>query len=292
MKNYAVFTSTILFAGLTCGVMSAQDRIPSGCENVPTYDQLKAALTTAQTATNGGYSHHVWGTIVNRDGIVCSVAYTGKTRSGQWPGSRIISAQKASTANAFSLPGMALSTASLYSATQPGGTLAGLGLSNPVNAEVAYRGNEQNYGRSNDAMVGGVIGGVNTFGGGLALYDSNHNLVGGLGVSGDSSCADHNVAWRTRAALSMDYVPSGTMTGTGPGTNPGTNPGTGPGTNPGTSGPATGTASGDNSRPDNIVFDIANSTCGSGGLSAGGWGHPSCGANSASIAAMLPATRR
>jgi uncharacterized protein GlcG (DUF336 family) len=31
------------------------------------------------------------------------------------------------------------------------------------------------------------------FGGGLALYD-DQGIVGGLGVSGDSACADHNVA--------------------------------------------------------------------------------------------------
>ena len=35
------------------------------------------------------------------------------------------------------------------------------------------------------------IGGVNVFSGGLALYDAKGVLIGGLGVSGDSSCADH-----------------------------------------------------------------------------------------------------
>ena len=34
-------------------------------------------------------------------------------------------------------------------------------------------------------MVGGRIGGVNVFGGGLALYNANGKLLGGLGVSGD-----------------------------------------------------------------------------------------------------------
>ena len=42
---------------------------------------------------------------------------------------------------------------------------------------------------------------MNVFGGGLALYDAAGTLVGGLGVSGDSSCADHNIAWRTRNTL-------------------------------------------------------------------------------------------
>jgi hypothetical protein len=37
-------------------------------------------------------------------------------------------------------------------------------------------------------MVGGRIGGVNVFGGGLALYDKHGQRVGGVGVSGDTSC--------------------------------------------------------------------------------------------------------
>jgi hypothetical protein len=28
-------------------------------------------------------------------------------------------------------------------------------------------------------------------------------------VSGDSSCADHNIAWRTRESLDLDFVPAG-----------------------------------------------------------------------------------
>ncbi|HKQ16248.1 MAG TPA: hypothetical protein VJT80_22705 [Steroidobacteraceae bacterium] len=28
-------------------------------------------------------------------------------------------------------------------------------------------------------------------------------------MSGDSSCADHNIAWRTRARLAYDFVPGG-----------------------------------------------------------------------------------
>ena len=56
-------------------------------------------------------------------------------------------------------------------------------------------------------MVGGRIGGVNVFGGGLALYERRATLVGAIGVSGDTSCADHNIAWRTRNSLNLDYVP-------------------------------------------------------------------------------------
>jgi uncharacterized protein GlcG (DUF336 family) len=151
----------------------------------------------------------MWGTVVNRDGIVCAVAFTGTNRGSQWPGSRAISAQKANTANAFSLPGLALSTADLYAAVQPGGTLFGLQFSNPVSTRVAYQGPAADFGQWNDPMVGERIGGVNVFGGGLALYNSKKVLIGAVGVSGDTSCADHNISWRTRHSLLLDFVPGG-----------------------------------------------------------------------------------
>ena len=179
------------------------------CKSVPSWKELKAALTKARGMQNGGLNLDMWGTVVNRDGEVCAVAFTGEDRGAQWPGSRAISAQKANTANAFSLPKLALSTANLYSATQPGGSLFGLQASNPVDPHVAYDGDPKRFGQSNDPMVGKKIGGVNVFGGGLALYTKKGVLVGALGVSGDSSCADHNIAWQTRKALALDHVPAG-----------------------------------------------------------------------------------
>jgi uncharacterized protein GlcG (DUF336 family) len=191
--------------------------------------------------------------------VVCAVAFTGNQRGDQWPGSRVISAQKANTANAFSLPGLALSTANLYTATQPGGSLFGLQESNPVDTGVAYGGNPANNGQSNDPMVGARIGGVNVFGGGLALYDASGKIVGAIGASGDSSCADHNIAWRARHTLNLDYVPGG--------------------------------VSGDASRPDNIVYDITPQAGQMPGVSAGGWGHPTCSPAATAIAAGLPVVR-
>ena len=124
----------------------------SACSALPSHAELKAALEAAQVHPdgNGGFGLEMWGTVVNRDGIVCAVAFTGATRGDQWPGSRVISAQKANTANAFSLPGLALSTANLYSAVQPGGSLFGLQESNPVDTNVAYGGNPAHAGKAND----------------------------------------------------------------------------------------------------------------------------------------------
>jgi uncharacterized protein GlcG (DUF336 family) len=233
-----------------------------GCRALPSHDQLKEALTAARAlgkAVNGGLDLDMWGTIVDRDGVVCAVAFTGADRGDQWPGSRVVSAQKASTANAFSVPGLSLSTANLYTATQPGGSLFGLQESNPVSTDVAYSGNPARYGQHNDPMVGERIGGVNVFGGGLALYDVNGRILGGLGVSGDTSCADHNIAYRTRNSLELDYVPAGVAALTDP------------------------------TRRDNIIFDITPQSNGlppqgqMSGISGvnqpanpGGFGHPSC----------------
>jgi uncharacterized protein GlcG (DUF336 family) len=179
------------------------------CAGLPSHGQLKTALESARHQTNGGFDLDMWGAVVNRDGIVCAVAFTGADRGAQWPGSRVIAAQKANTANSFSLPGLALSTADLYAATQPGGTLFGLQHSNPVDTAVAYQGPSRNFGQSDDPMVGHKIGGVNVFGGGFGLYNSKGILVGGIGVSGDTSCADHNIGWRTRHSLKLDFVPGG-----------------------------------------------------------------------------------
>ena len=201
----------------------------SKCKDLPGHAEVTDALEDVVVTTppdseedlnnseNAGLNNDMWATIVNRDGIVCNVTFSGDDRGDQWPGSRVISAQKANTANAFSLPegagglfnGLALSTANLWSLTQPGGSLFGLQFSNPVDTDVAYGGDAKKYGQKKDPMVGKKIGGVNVFGGGLGLYDEDGNLLGALGVSGDTSCTDHIIAWKVRHALGLDYVPSG-----------------------------------------------------------------------------------
>jgi len=215
---------------------------------LPSHDTVKKALQEVVKGKNGGFALNMWATIVNRDGEVQIVAFSGDDRGDQWPGSRVISAQKANTANAFSLPGLSISTANLFSAVQPGGSLYGLQHSNPVDTDVAYGGDSEKIGTANDPMVGRKIGGVNVFGGGLALYDKSGELLGAIGVSGDSSGADHNIAWKVRDALNLDYIPGGLSP----------------------------------NKDDNIVNDITD------GVSAGGWGHPVTSPEAAAIAKALP----
>ncbi|NDJ60540.1 MAG: heme-binding protein [Chloroflexi bacterium] len=246
MRLRIVFAVLLILSMSTAAAVTAQD-LPT-CADLPDHAALTAALIEARQADNGGFDLDMWATIVSRDGEVCAVAFTGENWGDQWPGSRVISAQKANTANAFSLPGLALSTANLFTATQPGGSLYGLQHSNPVDTAVAYGGDAALFGSQQDPMVGHRIGGVNVFGGGLPLYASDGTLLGALGVSGDSSCADHNIAWRTRDALGLDYVPAGVS------------------------------ATGD----DNIIYDIEA------GVSAGGFGHPVCAEGVDAIGDALP----
>jgi len=271
MKNSIGSTAAaVLVCLLAAGSAQAQgvnNAARSGCRLLPSWEQLQSALTTARGQGNGGFNLDMWGTVVDRDGVVCAVAFTGVDRGAQWPGSRVISAQKANTANAFSLPGLALSTANLYSAVQPGGSLFGLQESNPVSTDQAYSGSPSTYGQKNDGMVGGRIGGVNVFGGGLGLYTADGVLVGAIGVSGDTSCADHNIAWRTRNILNLDYVPAGVAAAFG----------------------------GDPTHKDNVIFDITSQAGQMPGVSASGFGHPHCGPGPAAgenaLAAALPPTK-
>ncbi len=156
----------------------------------------------------------MWATVVNRDGLVCQVAFTGGNRGSQWPASRVISAQKANTANSFSLPGpRAFNSRPVCRGTTRRHALRIAG-SNPVDTSVAYQGPSSNFGQEDDPMVGKRVGGVNVFGGGLALYNAKGQLIGAIGVSGDTSCADHNISWRTRHTLNLDYVPGGVSAAT------------------------------------------------------------------------------
>jgi uncharacterized protein GlcG (DUF336 family) len=230
---------------VVCGVLSlcvmsfntvgkAQD-----CSALPNYQKLKSALTDTVKQgkeANSGLGNQEWAVVVNRDGVVCAVVFSGPDRSAEWPGSRLIAAEKANTANALSNSTMALSTANLYAPSQPGQSLYSLATSAPPNSTVAFAGEPSSFGQSNDPMVGKPIGGIIVFGGGLALYDDKGKVVGGLGVSGDTSCADHIVAWKVRSSLHLDHVPYGVAPG----------------------------------QTDNMILDFQN------GNSASGFGHPSC----------------
>ena len=190
--------------------------------------------------------------------MVCAVAFTGNDRNSQLGIARISSAMRANSANAFAYDassgsngagfpgGLALSTANLYSATQPGGFVAGLSPNYPVNQAAAFGIATERYGTPRDPMVAQKIGGFLAIGGGVALFGPSKVVMGAVGVSGDHSCTDHDIAWRVRNLLGFDH-----LAGFPP-------------------------VSGDPDRPDNIVYDISPNPAGGIGNSASGLGHPQC----------------
>ncbi len=206
------FLALSLFAISSLAFSQAKPPAPAGCSALPDHTRLRSVLQSVikeGTAKNTGLGNQEWATVVNRDGIVCAVVFSGNERGDQWPGSRLISAEKANTANALSGKDYALSTANIYAASQPGQSLYSLTTSAGANQQAAFAGPPSAFGQPNDPYVGKPIGGIIVFGGGLPLYDAKGNIVGGLGLSGDTSCADHVIAWKVRHQLKLDVVPMG-----------------------------------------------------------------------------------
>jgi uncharacterized protein GlcG (DUF336 family) len=174
---------------------------PSNCSGLPSASQLKTFLTAAPTTGGdaGGLFHgtRMWVAVVNRDGKLCAVANSQSDPSQVWPGSQAIAKAKAYTANAFSLDSLALSTARLYTFTQPGHSLWSLGQANPFDPQALAPIGGQ--GGSDNQIAGGMI----FFGGGVPIY-KNGKIIGGLGISGDTSCTDHEIAKRVRTLAGLN----------------------------------------------------------------------------------------
>jgi uncharacterized protein GlcG (DUF336 family) len=192
-----VLGSAAVWRGTT-RVDAAQPK--ANCQGLPTERQLQEWLVAAPAAggeAGGLFSGtRMWGAIVNRAGEICSYITSTDDPTQVWPGSQAIAKSKAYTANAFSLDTLALSTARLYTFTQPGHSLWSLGHSNLFDASKLLP-----PGGSGDRNQ--IVGGQIFFGGGVPLY-SGGEIVGGLGISGDTSCTDHEIAKRVRNLAGMN----------------------------------------------------------------------------------------
>jgi uncharacterized protein GlcG (DUF336 family) len=175
------------------------------CPGLPTEAQLKTFLANA--ATGAGISASLgpgtgvggifggklmWAAVVDRNGVICAYVTSTSDPTQVWPGSQQIAKAKAYTANAFSVSSLALSTARLYTFVQPSHSLFGLNDSNPFNTQ--FLAPPGGMGGGKNQVAGGII----TFGGGVPLYTASGSIIGGLGVSGDTACTDHEIAKRVR----------------------------------------------------------------------------------------------
>jgi uncharacterized protein GlcG (DUF336 family) len=171
------------------------------CRDLPSAGDLKKWLRAApgvEGEAGGLFSGKMeWATIVNRQGEICGTAVATDDPASGWPGSQAVSKAKAYTANAYSTDEMPLSTARLYTLTQPGHSLWGVAEPNPFRADCLVGTNDMN------ATNGKICGGSIAFGGGVALYRGK-TRVGGLGLSGDTACTDHEIAKRIRHLAQLD----------------------------------------------------------------------------------------
>jgi uncharacterized protein GlcG (DUF336 family) len=199
--------AAIVMAGVlpaSVSVVSAQGA-GATCRALPSAAQLRQWLVAAPAIAGapiggpvGGLFNgaRMWAAVVNRAGEICAYVTSTDDPTQVWPGSQAIAKSKAYTANAFSLDDLALSTARLYTFTQPGHSLWSLGQGNPFNPDFLQAPDAQG---SRNQIAGGQI----FFGGGVPLY-SGGQIVGGLGISGDTSCADHEIAKRVRHLALMN----------------------------------------------------------------------------------------
>ena len=167
----------------------------AGCSSLPSASDLSKYLKAAPDSGEAGGLFHgraEWAAVVNHNGQVCAVVPPSDSTGGYWPGSRNISMAKAYTTNGFSTDTLAFSTARLYTLTQPGHSLWGVGQPHPFNPPCLDP-------HSTETVCGGAI----AFGGGVPLY-KNGRIVGGLGISGDTPCADHEIAKRVRHLAGLD----------------------------------------------------------------------------------------
>jgi uncharacterized protein GlcG (DUF336 family) len=206
MKRLQKMMLSVGLSALLGTIMLPPSQANSGsdCAGLPNPSQLQSLLSAAPDTDGdaGGLFHgeRMWGAVVDRKGKVCAVATSTADPTQAWPGSQAIAKAKAYTANAFSLDVLPLSTARLYTFVQPGHSLYGLNYSNPFNPKFLTPPTGEGDGGS--PLAGGII----TFGGGVPLY-KNGKIVGGLGISGDTACTDHEIAKRVRDLA--DLNPSG-----------------------------------------------------------------------------------
>ena len=198
------------------------------CKDLPKSSELKSLFsqvangTSANPTPNGGRAHHGWLTLVDSKGIVCAVVTSAPdgidvTTDMSGIGHREQSAKKANTSVAFSNNEVALASGNLYVPSMPGGQLFGTILS--TLDSVAINGTDSTkWGTDKDPMIGKIVGGYAPVAGGLPLYNSSKKKVGAIGVSGDTFCTSHVVAWKIREKLagggySVANVPSGIANG-------------------------------------------------------------------------------
>ena len=215
--------TTKLVAGAVCGALMAtliasrgavSAQSGNGCSNLPSQSDLRAALSAARGVGNGGFDLDMWGTLVNRDGIVCAVAFTGADRGDPMAGQpRDLGAEgehreRVQPAGPRALHRQPLcGRAARRQPVRPAGQQSG-------RHRRGVRRHPANVRHSRTIRWSAARSAASTSSAAAWRCTTRRtSWSAAIGVSGDTSCADHNIAWRTRHALNLDYVPGGVGAG-------------------------------------------------------------------------------
>src|SRR3989449_3380733 len=194
--NRSLLASVLLVCFSTGAAWSQNEGNQANCSGLPTGGQLKQFLATAPNdgGDAGGLFHGtlMWAAVVNRSGQLCAFATSTGDPAKVWPGSQAIAKAKAFTANAFSNDPLALSTARLYTFIQPGHSL--VWAEQLESLQPRFLGAAERPGRRDR----GSRRGHHHVWRRRAAYSSRGHIVGGLGLSGDTACTDHESAKRVR----------------------------------------------------------------------------------------------
>ena len=96
MNRTAIFwmvgiSALLVLSGATCPDVPP---VNIGGTTLPSHADLTAALeavvAVGDSSVNGGLANEMWATLVDRDGVVRVVTFSGDDRGDQWPGSRVI----------------------------------------------------------------------------------------------------------------------------------------------------------------------------------------------------------
>src|SRR5688500_9885268 len=81
-----LFAPIVATQGIAAAAAGERSSPPSGvassaaCAGLRGHAALRGALVNARGVDNGGFDLDMWGAVVNRDGIVCAIAYAGTDR--------------------------------------------------------------------------------------------------------------------------------------------------------------------------------------------------------------------
>ncbi len=91
MKKYTLALASVLALSATPVFAVSKNN----CKGLPDHAALKTVLNNAVVTETSGFGNEMWATLINRDGVVCAIVFSGEDRDVLWPGSRVAATQKA-----------------------------------------------------------------------------------------------------------------------------------------------------------------------------------------------------